>query len=86
LIFDVKTGFRADATFLTVLLAKFWFIENQTTLAEVEDKEHNCKKAVKAYQNALKIFTEELYPVYNEIIADNLENLINFCKTKNIKL
>ncbi|MCO5381885.1 MAG: tetratricopeptide repeat protein [Methanosarcina barkeri] len=53
---------------------------------KVEDKEHNCKKAVKAYQNALKILTEDRYPVHNKNVADNLENLINFCKINNIKL
>jgi hypothetical protein len=55
-------------------------------LAEVEDKAKNCKKAIEAYQNALKIFTEELYPVYNTIIADNLENLYKFCKTNGIEI
>ena len=56
------------------------------TLAEVEDKAKNCKKAIEAYQNALKIFTEESYPMYNKGIADNLGNLINFCKINDVKL
>jgi hypothetical protein len=44
------------------------------------------KIAIKAYQNALKIFAGELYPVYNEIIVDNIENLIKFCKINEIEL
>lgn len=57
-----------------------------STLAEVEEKAQNCKKAIEAYQNALKILTEELYPAYNEIIVDNIENLIKFCKINEIDL
>ena len=44
------------------------------------------KIAIEAYQNALKIFTEESYPMYNKGIADNLGNLINFCKMNDVKL
>lgn len=56
------------------------------TLAEVEEKAQNCKKAIEAYQNDLKIFTEESYPLYNETISNNIDILTDFCKMNEIKL
>jgi len=55
-------------------------------LAEVEEKALNCKKAIEAYKNALKIFTENSYPEYNKTVAGNIEKLTNFCKMNKIKL
>ncbi|MDR7666692.1 hypothetical protein RG963_13070 [Methanosarcina sp. Z-7115] len=43
-------------------------------MGKVKYKALNCKKAIETYQNALEILTEELYPMYKEITADNLES------------
>ena len=47
-----------------------------STLAEVEDKvedkEHNCKKALEAFQNALKIITVEQFSIQYAITQNNI--------------
>ena len=48
-------------------------------LAEAENKAENCDKAVSAYTEALKIFTEYRFPVQNELVEANLELLREFC-------
>jgi hypothetical protein len=57
-----------------------------STLAEAEEKAQNCKKATEAYQNALKIFTEESYPLYSETISNNIDILTDFCKMNEMEL
>jgi len=42
------------------------------TLAEVRDKEKNLAKAIRAFEEALKIYTVERYPLYHEIVASNM--------------
>jgi tetratricopeptide (TPR) repeat protein len=56
------------------------------TLAKVEERALNCKKAIGAYKNALRIYTEDSYQEYNKIVAGNIEKLTNFCKMNEIKL
>jgi hypothetical protein len=42
-------------------------------LAEVRDKESNLEKAIYAYQEALKIYTKEKYPIMHQTVKSNLE-------------
>ena len=41
-------------------------------LARVRDKKKNLTKAIGAYEEALKIYTVERYPLYHEIVASNM--------------
>jgi tetratricopeptide (TPR) repeat protein len=50
-----------------------------TTLAQVEEKEENYKKAITAYEEALKVFTKEEFPELNKSVAQNLGILRAFC-------
>jgi hypothetical protein len=50
------------------------------TLAEVEKKADNCKKAIGAYEQALKVYTKGEFPELHKLIAHNLELLHMFCK------
>ena len=49
------------------------------TLAEVENKAENCKKAIKAYRAALEVFTADNFPEANRLVQDNLTALFDFC-------
>ena len=40
--------------------------------AQVNDKEENHTKAIRAYEEALKIYTVEEYPLYHGIVSSNL--------------
>jgi len=51
----------------------------------LKEKEENCLKAEKAIQNALKIFTEEAYPIFNKTLKENLLELSNLCKNSKNK-
>ena len=42
------------------------------TLSEVRDKEENLTKAIRAYEEALKIYTVEKYPVDYAMTQNNL--------------
>lgn len=49
-------------------------------LGEVEDKALNCKEAVKAYKEALKVYTFEDFPMQYEIVMRNLRRATAFYK------
>jgi len=49
------------------------------TLGEVEAKAENCKKAIKAYEEALKVFTKEEFPEIYLLVKSNLRKLLDFC-------
>ncbi len=49
-----------------------------STLAEVEDKAANCKLAIAAYAEALKIFTPEKFPYQNRFVQFNMEIVKRF--------
>jgi len=50
------------------------------TLAEVEEKGENCRKAIEAYRQALGVYTEELSPqVHAEVAASLAEALEGVC-------
>ena len=51
-----------------------------STLAEVEAKAANCKLAIKAYEEALKVFTKEEFPEIYPLVEQNLRNVVNFCR------
>ena len=57
-----------------------------STLAEVEYKAQNCKKAIEAYQNALKITIVEQFPMDYAMTQNNLDRIINFCKINDIEI
>ncbi len=42
-------------------------------LAEINNKEENLKKAIRAYEEALKICTVEKYPFYHNLVKSNIE-------------
>ncbi|MCK4734393.1 MAG: hypothetical protein KAT65_18200 [Methanophagales archaeon] len=42
-------------------------------MAKVRDKEDNLEKAINAFQEALKIYTEENYPIMYQTVKSNLE-------------
>jgi tetratricopeptide (TPR) repeat protein len=44
------------------------------TLGEVEEKAENCKKAIKAYEEALKVYTLEDFPMDYGMTQNNLGN------------
>ncbi len=44
-------------------------------IAEKNNKEENLKKAIKAYEEALKIYSVEKYPDYYRSISKKLQNL-----------
>jgi len=50
------------------------------TLAEVEARAENCKKAIKAYEKALKIYTKEEFPETYQLVERNLGKVLDFCK------
>jgi len=45
------------------------------TLAEVEDKAGNCKKAIQAFKEALSVYTKEEFPEVYRIIEINIKNV-----------
>jgi tetratricopeptide (TPR) repeat protein len=45
------------------------------TLAEVEDKAGNCKKAIQAFKEALSVYTKEEFPEVYRIIEKNIKNV-----------
>ena len=49
------------------------------TLAEVEAKAQNCKKAITALKEALKVYTKEEFPEIHRKVEHNLERLHVFC-------
>ena len=49
------------------------------TLAEVEDRAENCRKAIAAYGEALSVLTEDLMPWPHEVVRRNLERLLELC-------
>ena len=49
------------------------------TLADVENKRENCKKAITAYQEALNVFNEEEFPELFPLISANLKRALGFC-------
>lgn len=51
-----------------------------STLAEVEAKAENCRKAIRAYEEALKVFTREEFPEMYSLIDHNLRKALNFCR------
>ncbi|HNT72680.1 MAG TPA: hypothetical protein PKK92_06450, partial [Methanothrix sp.] len=51
-----------------------------STLAEVEDTAENCKRAIEAYREALKVFTKEEFPEFHPRVEKNLKILLDFCK------
>ena len=50
-------------------------------LAEVRNKEENLKKAITAYQEALKIYTAEDFPIIHERMSSNLKRAKSLLKT-----
>jgi tetratricopeptide (TPR) repeat protein len=42
-------------------------------LAGISNKEENLTKAIKAYEEALKIYTVEKYPLYHNVVMSNME-------------
>ena len=44
-------------------------------LARIVDKEENLKKAVRAYEEALKIYTVEKYTLYYEAVVSNMSRV-----------
>jgi len=50
-----------------------------STLAEVEHKADNCKRAIEAYKQALKVFTKEEFPEAYRMVERNLRTLLDFC-------
>ena len=42
-------------------------------LAEISNKEENLTKAIRAYEEALKIRTVEKYPLYHQVVMSNIE-------------
>jgi len=65
-------------------LLKFsYFLGNAyRTLAEVKDKAENCQRAIKAYEEALRVFTKEEFPEIYSLVANNFKNLLDFCRGK----
>ena len=51
-------------------------------LAEVEAKAENCKKGIKAYEEALKVFTKEEFPEVYPVVERNLRTTRAFCYGK----
>jgi len=52
-----------------------------SSLAEVEDKAGNCKRAVTAYREALSVYTEEQFPEIHKGVVHNLaRTLEGVCK------
>ena len=49
-----------------------------STLAEVENKRENCKKAITAYQEALNVFNEEEFPEIFHIVSANMKRALEF--------
>ncbi|GAH38147.1 unnamed protein product, partial [marine sediment metagenome] len=45
------------------------------TLAEVKDKETNCLKAIEACEEALRVFTENIYPSQNKELKQIMEDI-----------
>ena len=41
-------------------------------LAYVSEKEKNVSKAIRAYEEALKVYTVDKYPLYYDIIMSNI--------------
>jgi pyrimidine deaminase RibD-like protein/tetratricopeptide (TPR) repeat protein len=61
-----------------------------STLAEVEDKAENCEKAIKAYEEALKVYTFNRFPSDYAMTQGNLGNVYGIlaeeeAKTENCK-
>jgi len=52
------------------------------TLAEIEAKAENCKKAIEAYEGAIKVFTKEDFPDIYQLVEKNLQKLFNYWKGK----
>ena len=46
------------------------------TLAEVEEKGENCRRAIEAYGEALGVYTEELSPQVHALVARNLSRTL----------
>ncbi len=44
-------------------------------LAQIVDKEENLKKAIRAFEEALKIYTIEKHPLYYEGVASNISRV-----------
>jgi hypothetical protein len=43
------------------------------TLGEVEEKAENCKKAIMAYQEALRVYNKQEYPQQYAGVSSNLK-------------
>ena len=50
------------------------------TLAQVEDKAANCRKAIAAFEAALAIYTPEEFPELYRRVSKNLEIARRFCQ------
>ena len=49
------------------------------TLAEVEEKAVNCKRAIAAFQAALQVYTQEEFSELHQKVESNLRTLLKFC-------
>lgn len=65
---------------LSALYEIIWKKSSSSTLAEVEDKDANCKLAIKAYVEALKVFRKEEFPEIYPLVEQNLRRCLNFCR------
>ena len=51
-------------------------------LSQYRDKKENCKKAIKAYEEALKVYVREGFPEIHKLVKHNLRNVLDFCGDK----
>jgi len=47
-----------------------------STLAEVEEKAENCRRAIGAYEEALKVYTEHDFPQVYRLVDRNLRHAL----------
>jgi hypothetical protein len=45
-------------------------------LSEIEDKADNCKKAIQAFDEALKVYTPDAFPYYYEMVIRNRDRAV----------
>ncbi len=48
------------------------------TLAEIEDKVDSCQKGIKAFEQALSVFTQDEHPDTYELVKTNLDEIMKF--------
>ena len=48
------------------------------TLAETEEKLDSCRKGIKAFEEALSVFTETDHPDTYELVKSNLDDIMKF--------